>query len=459
MLFLLAFAAWTVLALPATALDGPPAQVDGLPDSRDAAIRRHVRALESAQRGTAAETLARFERDVFAPVYLKQTTAEERARTIEALRRASADAGDSRLGERNGTLFLILQDVRRHEVAFTLEPDAPWRIATLTVESRDIPGGNLSLTRANFAETIARLEREGLSGAIYAKLDGEEVLHRAFGLANRALDVPVTLDTVFGTGSRPIDFTVVAIFLLAQEGKLTLDDPIAKHFDGVPSDKRAMTIGQLMTGRSGLPDFFHTEGDWDPDLAWVDRDEAVRRMLAQPLLFEPGADRQHSHGAFVMLAALVDRIAGLSYPEFLRQRIFEPAGMSRTGFYGETLGLRVRDFAEGYGPSSVGLPNIPPNWGPTSWLVMGSGGMVSTLGDLRRFYHWVRESGAVKPQFAARFERFLQLDGSDRGFELFHGYNPPGNEVILMLNISGNRPEVQELIRALERLCMPEDRP
>lgn len=439
--------------------DGGGAAEAGPPGSRDAAIRRHVRALETARRGTAAETRARFERDVLASAYLERTTPAERAETIEALRRASADAGDVRLGERDGTLFLILQDVRRHEVSFTLEPEAPWRIATLSVESRDIPGGTVELTRDNLAETFDRLEREGLSGTIYAKLDGEEVLHRAFGKANRELDVPVTLDTVFGTGSRPIDYTVVAIFLLAQEGKLTLDDPIAKHLDGVPADKRAMTIRQLMTGRSGLPDFFHEEDDWDPDLAWVDRDEAVRRMLAQPLLFAPGSDRQHSHGAFVLLAALVDRISGLSYPDFLRQRIFEPAGMTRTGFYGETLGLGLRDFAAGYGPSSVGLPNIPPNWGPTSWLVMGSGGMVSTLGDLRRFYDWVRESGAVEPHHAARFGMFLQIDGSDRGFELFHGYNPPGNEVILMLNVSSERPEVQELIRALGRLCMPEERP
>jgi CubicO group peptidase (beta-lactamase class C family) len=221
----------------------------------------------------------------------------------------------------------------------------------------------------------------------------------------------------------------------------------------VPADKHAMTIRHLMTGQSGLPDFFHTRDDWDPDLAWVDRATAERRMMAQPLLFAPGQGREHSHGAFGLLAALVERVSGDTYARFIRQRFFEPAGMTRTGFYGESLGLSLDDFAIGAGPSVVGVPNIPPNWGPTSWLVMGSGGMYSTLPDLRRFYALLRSGRVLDDRFGERFRAdFVSVDGSDRGFELFHVYNRSGNEAILMLNMQGNRQGVRQVFNALVAL-------
>ena len=78
-----------------------------------------------------------------------------------------------------------------------------------------------------------------------------------------------------------------------------------------------MTIQHLFSGQSGLPDFFDTEEDWDPDLGWVDRETAVQRMLSQELLFEPGTDRSHSHGAFGLLAAIVEIVSGQTYYDFI----------------------------------------------------------------------------------------------------------------------------------------------
>ena len=175
----------------------------------------------------------------------------------------------------------------------------------------------------------------------------------------------------------------------------------------------------MMTGQSGLPDFPANDGDWDGDLGWIDRAEFERRTLAIPLIFAPGEGEEHSHWAFGMLAAIVERVSGQSYAEFLRENFFDPAGMTRTGDYGDSRGLAFIEFAAGGGVQR-GLPNIPPNWGPTSWLVLGSGGMFSTLGDLRRFYVYITTSGVLEPRYTELFlsER-AGLDGSDRGFELF----------------------------------------
>ncbi len=315
------------------------------------------------------------------------------------------------------------------------------------------PEKPMILNRDNLAETFDTLEATGMAGVVYVRLNGKIILKRAFGMANKELEIPNTLNTVFGTGSRPIDYTVAAIMLLDQQGRIRLDDPVSKYFHDVPEDKQALTIRHLMTGQSGLPDFFHTKDDWDPDLAWVDRETAERRILSQELLFPPGSSRKHSHGAFVLLAALIEHVTGETYYGFIRSHFLDPAGMSRTGEYGESRELSLTDFAEGGGPQFVGLPNIPPNWGPTSWLIKGSGGMYSTLGDLLKFYNYLRSGKVLDEKHNELFRRStVNVDGSDRGFELFSAYNPPDNEVYLFLNNRGDGRIVRQLFRALERI-------
>jgi len=314
----------------------------------------------------------------------------------------------------------------------------------------------IHLTAENVSETFLQLEKQGMAGVVYIRLKGKVILERGFGPANRDLGIPNTLDTVFGTGSRPIDYTIAAVLLLDQQGLLSLEDSVTEFFSHVPRDKQTITIGHLLTGQSGLPDFFHTDDDWDPDLAWIDRTSAVDRLLSQNLLFEPGAMTKHSHGAFGLLAAVIEKVTGETYYRFIHENFFDPAGMKRTGEYGETLGLALSDFAAGSGPQRVGLPNIPPNWGPVSWLIKGSGGMYSTLGDQIKFYEYIR-SGRVLD--AGHRRQFLQpavnLDGSDRGFELFSAFFPPDNEVYLLLNDTGDRGKARQVYRALERLARP----
>ena len=318
------------------------------------------------------------------------------------------------------------------------------------------PPEPIKITKENISETFDQLEKEGAAGLIHVKIDGETIIKRGFGFANKELGIRNDLNTVFGTGSRPIDYTVAAIYLLDQQGLLNIEDNMSKYFKNVPKDKAKMTIQHLFSGQSGLPDFFDTEEDWDPDLGWVDRETAVQRMLSQELLFEPGTDRSHSHGAFGMLAAIVEIVSGQGYYEFVTKNFFEPAGMKRTGEYGETKGLAISDFAAGGGPLFVGLPNIPPNWGPTSWLVKGSGGMYSTLDDLLKFYMLVRSNKVLDAEHNNWFVRSsFNLDGSDRGFELFSAYLPPNTEIYLFLNNSGNA-DLRQIIRALEHLIEPE---
>jgi CubicO group peptidase (beta-lactamase class C family) len=318
------------------------------------------------------------------------------------------------------------------------------------------PPERIQLTADNLSETIDRLENDGMAGVIYVKLSDEIIMKRAFGYANKELGYHNKVNTVFGTGSRPIDYTVAAIYLLDQQGRIHLDDQISTYFNGVPENKSSMTIRHLLTGQSGLPDFFHTEEDWDPDLAWIDRETAVERLLSEKLLFEPGTGRSHSHAAFGLLAALIEIVTDQTYFGFLDENFFEPAGMDRTGEYGDKKDLAISDFAAGGGPQFIGLPNIPPNWGLTSWLVKGSGGMYSTLDDLLRFYSYIRSGRVLDEEHKNIFDQpTVDVDGSDRGFELFSAYMPPDNEIYLFLNNTWDRDQMRQLFRALERLVEP----
>ncbi|MCD6201088.1 MAG: beta-lactamase family protein [Bacteroidales bacterium] len=114
------------------------------------------------------------------------------------------------------------------------------------------PEKPMILNRDNLTETFDSLEAAGVAGVVYVRLHGNVILKRAFGMANKELEIPNTLNTVFGTGSRPIDYMVAAIMLLDQQGYIRLDDPVDKYFHDVPQDKQTLTIRHLMTGQSGL---------------------------------------------------------------------------------------------------------------------------------------------------------------------------------------------------------------
>jgi len=444
------------LGAAALALGGTNAGAQGGPPPE---VRAAIQSVEQMLLGTDEASLRAFVESRLASSFRTQVAEDSLLARLRAMRRAVGGRIDDVSVERTDAgLRLMLSGATEVTLLVALDGDA--RIVRLEREMRaPAPPSGLEaavadLTWETLGEAMRRAEAAGFSGVMLARRDGREVLRAAYGLADRDARRRNEVNTVFGIGSTPIDFTVTGILLLGQRGLLALDDPVSKYLGQVPADKRALTLRHLMTGRSGLPDFHHVPADWDADLAWIDRATAVRRVLEAPLLFAPGAGEQHSHSAFGLLAAVIEVVSKKDYAAFTRTEILEPLGMTRTGFYGETLGLSVSDFATGYGASSVGLPNIPPNWGPTSWLVMGSGGMFSTLGDLDRYYA-AMESGRLLTGEWARWgagER-VGAGGSDRGFFILRAANGRGTDVMFLMNGEGRDSGARVLSRAVERLA------
>jgi uncharacterized protein (TIGR03067 family) len=323
--------------------------------------------------------------------------------------------------------------------------------------AKDRPGTTGQPPEVTWESLDARMKWEadqGFSGVVLVARDGKTVFHKAYGMANREKKIAMRPDTILAIGSTPIDFTKAAILLLAEAGKLSLEDPITKHFDKVPKDMKSVTIAHLMTGRSGLPDFHHLPTDRNRDHSWIDRAEAVRRIFDQKLLFEPGKERKHSHSAFGLLAAIVEIVSGQTYQEFTREHLFKPAWMTDTGFHGDKYA--EERMAVGYGPFTDGMVNAPPYWGKTSWLVMGSGGQVSTAQDMWRWTKAVKGGKILSKESLKLYSgpgEGMLVGGDEHGFYIMYAGNPRSFMVVMSNELSPRRtPQLDRLGQELTAL-------
>lgn len=172
----------------------------------------------------------------------------------------------------------------------------------------------------------AQMSRQHIPGLSLAVLkDGKPVKVKGYGIANLELDTRATPATVYQIGSVSKQFIAAGIVLLAQEGKVGLDDPVGKYIEDTPEAWRAITVRHALTHTSGLvretPELqLKAQSDID----------AIRSAYSLPLSFEPGEKWQYSNLGYFVLAEIISRAARIPWPQYIQQRIFLPLGMSAT---------------------------------------------------------------------------------------------------------------------------------
>ena len=182
---------------------------------------------------------------------------------------------------------------------------------------------------ADFLNKEAAADR--FSGAALVAKNGQPILERAYGLADRPAHRPNRLDTRFNLGSMNKMFTGVAIMQLVEQGKLSLQDTIDKCLPDYPDKEiaRQVTVHQLLTHTSGLGDFFNekfrTASHRPEKLA-----DFVPYFAGQPLGFPPGTKFRYSNAGYIVLGLIVEKISGTNYYDYVKQHIYEPAGMVNT---------------------------------------------------------------------------------------------------------------------------------
>ncbi|TCO36551.1 CubicO group peptidase (beta-lactamase class C family) [Dokdonella fugitiva] len=255
-----------------------------------------------------------------------------------------------------------------------------WRVLGVAMGAW-LAGCAAGATREARVDAIMRAYAGDVPGASVLVLrDGIPLVRKAYGRADLEQGIAATPATNYRLASVTKQFTAAAILLLAEDGRLGLDDPVRRWLPSLPASDDAITIRHLLTHTGGLIDY---EDIMPAGLATPLRDSDVLHLLEREsrLYFTPGTAYRYSNGGYALLALVVERASGRSFQGFLRERIFEPLGMRDTLAYVQE-GPPVPHRAYGYS-------EVAGHWQRTDQsltsAVLGDGGIYSSIDDLA---HW-----------------------------------------------------------------------
>ena len=279
---------------------------------------------------------------------------------------------------------------------------------------------------------------DGTSGTLVAARHGEMIHCEGFGMADREAQLRATCDTVYDVMSMTKQFTAAAILKLEMMGKLKVSDPIDDYLGPVPADKRKITLHQLLTHTSGLIDAL---GD---DYARQTRKSMLTAAFESKLQTRPGAEYHYSNLGYSVLAAIIEKVSGTGYEQFLAEHLFAPARMTDTGYV--LPEWRPDQVAVEYDPRGEpqGRPFEHP-WGHDGpyWNLRGNGGLLSTARDML-LWHLALEGNEV-PRSTGQREAVQALRA--RGARRRHLLR-------IRLGNSENRPRQRGLAQRRQRLVL-----
>jgi CubicO group peptidase (beta-lactamase class C family) len=352
-----------------------------------------------------------------------------------------------------GFTLIRIEKSTRTSVTTLLEENDARRLARLELEVTDDPTplvvsstlrivprtADVPLARLSEAQTIgaltasleAQLKEDRFSGAVLVGQRGRIVFEKAVGFANRESRTPNTLDTQFRNGSMNKVFTATAAMQLVEAGRLSLDDTVGKLMPDYQNADvaRKVTIRHLLGHTGGTGDFFGPEF-LKNRLTLKTHADYVALFGARAPLHEPGAEFRYSNYGMLLLGAIIERVTGQSYFDYVRTRVFEPAGMTSTGSLPETDAVPNR---------STGYMRSKDAWVPNTetlpWSGTAAGGGYSTVGDFFRFAEALQSgklvskaslaqmiAPGVNPQYG--FGMALSGEGAKRSFG--HAGGAPG---------------------------------
>ncbi|MCT7377948.1 serine hydrolase domain-containing protein [Chelativorans salis] len=258
----------------------------------------------------------------------------------------------------------------------------------------------------------AKLDSPGAAVAVMQ--DGEIVLKRGYGMANLDHDVPIEPSSIFHAASVSKQFTAMAVYMLAGEGKLTLEDDARSYIPQLPDLGFPITLRHLLHHTSGLRDQWDllTLAGWRYSKDLITDDDVLRLVSRQRTLnFPPGARFLYCNTGYTLLAQVVQNVTGQSFRQFTTSRLFKALGMART-FFRDRHGEVIKGVAYGYHPCGEGFEAAP-----TNFETVGATSLLTTVEDLAlwdaNFY-----SGLVggKSVFDQMHQRGVLNDGSLTGY-------------------------------------------
>lgn len=249
----------------------------------------------------------------------------------------------------------------------------------------------LSARLERFVDSLARAER--FAGVVLLADRDSVVLVRAWGLADRERGRPITSDTRLNLGSINKAFTATAVRQLAAQGRLSLDDPLIRHLPGYPNRAvaEAVTLRQLLEHTAGIGGNIFGVPAGGSRARLRSNGDFIPLFASEPPLFAPGSARRYCNACYVLLGAVVERVSGMSYYDYVREHVVRPAGMEATDSY--ALDSLPPNTAIGYtrGEDAAAAAPLRPNTDLLPGRGSAAGGGYSTVRDLLRFAQAARQ--------------------------------------------------------------------
>ncbi|TFW31962.1 serine hydrolase [Massilia horti] len=323
-------------------------------------------------------------------------------------------------------------------------------------------------TSASYAQDSTRLDQivqsyvddNNFTGAVLVARDNKVLLNKGYGEANREWAIPNGPDTKFRIASVSKQFTAAAILVLAERGKLNVDDKVSSYIPDAPASWKDITIFHLLTNTSGIPDFTGFPNFSAIQATPTTAAKTIASFRDKPLEFTPGERFKYSSSGYVLLGYLIEKISNQSYEQFLQDAIFTPLGMKNSGYDRNATVMAHR--ASGYTMTKAGVENSQYT---DMSLPYAAGALYSTTQDLLRWQRALYGGKFLSPQSLKRMTtaykddyafgldvissagvQEISHDGHIQGFRSFIGHYPASNvDVIILGNLDGraNTPLMQ----------------
>lgn len=224
---------------------------------------------------------------------------------------------------------------------------------------------------------MAKEQVPGLSLVVVK--DGKIIKSAGYGYANLEVKAPATPETIYQIQSVTKQFTATAVMMLAEEGKIVLDDKVSLYLTGAPQAWRNITVRNLLTHTSGIKDYIN-----EPTTSLrldVSDEDVFNATIKRELNFQPGEKYAYSNTNYFLLSIIIHKLTGKTYGEYLNERIFKPLGMSNTRIYSQTDIIPNR--ASGYLLDNGKLQN--GGYYAASILGYAGGGIITNVLDMAKW--------------------------------------------------------------------------
>ena len=408
MVFLIVGLGWTVAAG-----QSPPGAYSDVQAYPDGPAAERVKELINVVNGADSARVRKFVEEAFTPEFRDFASMEEHVGVFTDFARETG--GVEFYGVRKyekppfeGALVVILRAKLTDSwqaFVINLEEDPPHRFKALQFAPARPPSDLPPATPLTEAEMIVELGRymeklgaaDAFSGTVLLAKDGKILFQGAYGQADKNFGVPNRIDTKFNLGSMNKMFTATAVMQLVERGKLKLDDTLADRLGGawLPDEvARKITIEHLLTHTSGLGSYFNDKFDALSREKLREVDDYIPLVADERPQFEPGTAWAYSNTGMLLLGAVIERITGENYYEYIRRNIYAPAGMTNSDCY--DLDRVVPNLAIGY---TRARDESGTHWETNTFkhVIRGgpAGGGYSTVEDLLRFDQALRAGKLV----------------------------------------------------------------